>query len=741
MTTISTRCLVLANPVAIFLAVLLAIGLPAELRAAETGNMPAYQYPPEPVNVTNAAHWKWMQAFYDREVSRPTSTNETLPEVERRAARVKPTPEKLAYLDMELITFPHFGMSTVSGHQQGTGKENPRIFNPTAFDAREWVRFHRAIGAKMIVFVAKHHDGYALWPSQLNDYCIRSSPWRGGKGDMVREIADACREGGLKLGLYISLWDQHDPRCDNPRKGVDKMTPAERQAYQDYIEQQLRETLLPYGEISELWFDGAGSNGAEDWNRIFELVHRYQPRCLVAMCGFGVRWCGNESAIGDAVNWNVLPLLPELSQHRWVPFHYEQLISKNLPTLTDDLSKLRGKELFFIPQECDTRVLNGGWHWDGVGEPRSLETLVNAYYASIGSGGVLIISPSPDPSGVFPAKQIERLGALRRWIDESFRDNLLRGAKLSLTGGLKSYNPDQLLREERNQPCMAVEGTTSLSLVAEFPEPRTFNNMVVEEFLEPGQRISAFVLDAWQEGRWTPVAEGRTVGRKRVLPFSDTTTEKVRFRITAARDQPALRFLGLYRAIPYHENKRLFTDGEYQPALPEQGNLKSGLRWSYYEDANNGFLPYQEMFSDLRTSKVTAVATGFNANPMEATGSVPSSRHRKEHFAMRFDGYFRAPTRAVYTFKASANNGCRLYLDGRPVIENDESGGMKRGAKTTEVPLQSGLHRMTVLYYFGSAGKQKLNLVVEWPGNVGGDGFGWSSQQRLLPLLWGEAPE
>jgi hypothetical protein len=234
------------------------------------------------------------------------------------------------------------------------------------------------------------------------------------------------------------------------------------------------------------------------------------------------------------------------------------------------------------------------------------------------------------------------------------------------------------------------------------------------------------------------VAEGRTVGRKRVLPFADTTTSRVRFRVLASRDTPALRFLGLYRALPYREGARTFTDGDYQPALPEKAGLQPGLRWSFYEDANNGFLPYQEMFSDLGGSKVSAVATGFAVNPMKAVGAAARSRNRKGQFAMRFDGYFRAPSRAVYTFQAGANSGCRLYLDGKPVIENDESGGMKSGTKSAEVPLQAGLHRLTVLHYFGSAGSPKLNLVVEWPGNSGGDGFGWSSYQRLLPLLWGE---
>jgi alpha-L-fucosidase len=718
----------------------LALGAVGAHAADDLSKMPAYQFPPEPVTTENSAHWQWMRDFYQREVSRPASANETAAQALVRAAHVKPTPEKLAYLDLELITFPHFGMSTVSGHQQGTGKEDPRSFNPVAFDAKEWVRFHQKIGARMLVFVAKHHDGYALWPSRLNDYCIRSSPWRDGKGDMVKEMADACRDGGLKFGLYISLWDEHDPRSIIPRNRLraEQMTDEQRRTYQQYIEAQLHETLDGrYGEISELWLDGAGTNGAEDWNRIYEIVHHYQPRCLVAMCGFGVRWCGNESAVGDVVNWNVLPVLPDLRGLRWVPFHFSQLISKNLPRVTDDPAQLQGQELVFMPQEGDTRLLNGGWHWDGRGEPRSLEFLIDTYYASIGSGATLILSPAPDASGAFNAAQIDRLMEFRKWIDGSFENNLLRDARLTVTGADSSYDPNGLLLEKRTQPCIAQAGVKNLSIEAEWPAPRTFNNLAVEEYLESGQRVSSFDLAVWRDGKWVVVAESRTIGRKRVIPVGDVTAGKVRLRVTDARAEPALRFLGLYKALPYRASKRAFTESEYHAASPAPAGLKNGLRWSYFEDANNGFLPYQEMSGDLHTAKVKPEATGFDANPSNASRSVPNGRKRKEQFAMRFDGYFRAPGRAVYTFKVGAATGCRLYLDERQVIENDASNGKWQAG---EVPLEAGLHRLTILTYFGSAGDPGLNFEVEWPGNAGGEGFGWDPSQRLLPLLYAEEP-
>jgi alpha-L-fucosidase len=704
----------------------------------EIPKMPAYQYPIEEINPTNANHWKWMKAFYKNEISQPLFLNETVEQATLRAAHVKPSAEKLAYLDMELITFPHFGMSTFSGHGQGTGKEDPRKFNPVAFDAKEWVKFHKAIGAKMIVFVAKHHDGYTLWPSKLNDYNVRNSPWRDGKGDMIKEIADACKEGGLKLGLYISLWDEHDPRCDHPRKGADKMTPEQRKAYQDYVEQQLMETLLPYGEISELWFDGAGTNGAEDWNRIFEIIHHFQPKSLVAMCGFGVRWCGNESAVGDAVNWNILPMLPELRTQSWVPYHFGQLISKKLPTVTDNVENLKGQDLFFIPQEGDLALLKKGWHWDGVGEPRSLEILVNTYYASIGSGANLIVSPAPDPTGVFNKQQLDRMVELRQWITNSFSTNLFKDAKITLTGGPANYKASNLFIEGNKKPYITKNQSKSLTLTAEFNGEQTFNNLLIQEYINEGQRISAFKLEAWKNGAWKVVTEGRTVGHKRILPFSEITSDKIRFSVTEARDMPALRNIGLYKALPYREKAKVYTEADYQPALADKPNLKQGLAWSYYEDANNGFLPYQEIFTYLNTTKVKPVATGFDVNPMKVVNSILKTQKRKEHFTVRFEGYFRAPAQAVYTFQAGANNGCRIYVDEKSVIENDASSGLPTGIKTADVPLQAGLHKLTVLYYFGTTGQPKLNLVVEWPGNAGGDGFGWNSYQRLLPLLWSE---
>lgn len=696
-------------------------------------DMPEYQYPPERVCLENAPRWRWMTAFYEREVSRPASPDETAAEAARRAAHVCPSPEKQAYMEMEFITFPHY---------IGPLGDSPAAFNPPDFDARQWARAHKEFGARMIVCVAKHHNGFYLWPTKLNDHCVRSAPWRGGKGDLLQELSDACREFGLKFGLYISLWDFQDPRCDTTRRGADKMTPEQRKAYQDYVETQLLETIVPYGEISELWFDGAGTNGAEDWNRIYELIYHYQPKCIVAMCAFGNRWCGNESAIGDAINWNVQPILPDMRTGHWTRYHFEYLIPKRLHTVSDDPAALRGQELFWHPQEGDTCVLLGNWGWDGKGEPRSLEFLIDTWYASVGSGAVLIVSPGPHPDGAIPQRQIDRLCELKNWLADSFRDNLLKDARITLSSSAPGYDPAGVLRAERDRPWVTPEAADCATLEAEFPEPRTFNNLLLEEHIAVGQRVSRFSLEAWQNGQWVPVTDGRTVGRKRALPFSEITTARVRLRISESRANPALRFVGLFQARPYGNTQpRTFADAEFLPAVEAPAALQRGLRYAYFEDANNGYLPYQEMFDLKNQPHDRLVETGVTENPLEAVNQVPERRQRSQHMAMRFDGYLRAPMRAVYTFRAGANSGCRLYIDGQAVITNDESGALEEGGKRKQVavPLSAGLHRVTALYYHGVVGERRFYWIVEWPGSRGGAGFGWSAETRLLELLCREA--
>ncbi len=222
------------------------------------------------------------------------------PEMARKAAHVVPSPQQLAWQELEMTCFAHFGMNTFTNSEWGEGTEDPKEFNPTAFNADQWVAACKAAGIKLLILTAKHHDGFCLWPSQFTEHCVKNSPWRDGKGDVVRDVSDACRRGGIRFGVYLSPWDHHEKTY-----GSD--------AYNNFYKNQLRELLTNYGEIAEVWWDGAcgeGPNGKKqkyDWNGYIQLVRQLQPKALMAIVGPDIRWVGNEDGLARESEWSVLP--------------------------------------------------------------------------------------------------------------------------------------------------------------------------------------------------------------------------------------------------------------------------------------------------------------------------------------------------------------------------------------------------------------------------------------------------
>ncbi|OGD10521.1 MAG: hypothetical protein A2Y86_08705, partial [Candidatus Aminicenantes bacterium RBG_13_62_12] len=229
-------------------------------------------------------------------------SGEPVEKVVYTAAHIIPSPNQLAWQEMEFIAFAHFGMNTFTDREWGEGTESPSLFNPTDFDARQWARVLKEAGLKMLIVTAKHHDGFCLWPSQGTEHSVKSSPWRQGKGDVVREVAEACREAGLKFGIYLSPWDRHEPTYgDSP-------------AYNEHFRSQLRELLTNYGEVGEVWFDGAcgeGPNGKRqeyDWPSYYRVVRECQPKAVIFGMGPDLRWVGTETGYGRETEWSVVPM-------------------------------------------------------------------------------------------------------------------------------------------------------------------------------------------------------------------------------------------------------------------------------------------------------------------------------------------------------------------------------------------------------------------------------------------------
>ncbi|MBY0164795.1 alpha-L-fucosidase [Cytobacillus firmus] len=401
----------------------------------------------------------------------------------------KPSPQQLAWQDMELGMFCHFGMNTFCDQEWGDGTDSPEIFNPEQLDARQWARTAKRAGFKYLVLTAKHHDGFCLWPTKTTDYSVKSSPWKGGKGDVVCEVADACREEGLQFGLYLSPWDRHEP-CY-----------PDKEAYDDFYAEQLTELLTGYGPLVEVWFDGAGSQGREyDWNRIIGLIDQYQPDAMVFNMGRPtIRWVGNEDGVAPYPCWNTATTARE-------------------SMFTSDMMTWMEGTPAWVPAECDVPIRKRHWFWhpDDEASLRSLEDVLDIYYRSVGHGATLLLNISPDNRGLLPEVDVERV--------IEFGDEIRRrfGQPVSQTSG---EGTELLLKLEHTQPV---------------------NHVIIMEDIAHGERVREYVLEAYSQGEWKELVRGSAIGHKKIDRFDTVETDQLRVRILSSVEQPLIRNLAAY---------------------------------------------------------------------------------------------------------------------------------------------------------------------------------------------------
>ncbi|NLG50803.1 MAG: alpha-L-fucosidase [Chloroflexi bacterium] len=481
-------------------------------------------------------------------------SNNHLTDIARRAARVTPAPRQLAWQQLEFTAFAHFGVNTFTDREWGDGTEDPRIFAPTALDAGQWVQTCRDAGMRMLILTAKHHDGFCLWPSRYTEHSVKNSPWRNGKGDVVREVADACREGGLRFGVYLSPWDRHEPTYGN--------SPA----YNAHFKNQLRELLTEYGDIAEVWFDGAcgeGPNGKRqvyDWPGYYALVRELQPDAVIFGCGPDVRWCGNEKGYASETLWSVVGLSVDLEHQvpNWEEYHRVIGSDPNYGTpvragATEDETLeclATAKHLLWYPAECDTSIRPGWFYHASQDEQvKSLEHLVDIYYQSVGRNAVLLLNVPPDQRGLMHENDAQRLRELRQTLDETFRVNLAQGkrARASNTrGALQEFAPERALDGDPRTYWTTDPDVTQASIEFDLGQPATFSRMLLQEHVAVGQRVAEYSLEAWDGADWAEVVRGTTIGYKKLDRFPATTTNRVRLNILSARDCPTLQAFGLY---------------------------------------------------------------------------------------------------------------------------------------------------------------------------------------------------
>jgi alpha-L-fucosidase len=417
---------------------------------------------------------------------------------------IKPAPQQIAWQDLEFGVIIHFSTNTFLDREWGDGTALPSVFNPSSFDPDQWMQAIRDSGAKYVVLVAKHHDGFCLWPTGQTDYSIKSSPWREGKGDVVGDVARSARKYGLKFGVYLSPWDRHDPRYKDAV------------AYDEYYREELTELATRYGDLVEFWLDGAGSGGhVYNFPKIIETLRTYQPNTIVfadtGLFEYGdARWAGSESGRIGYENWNVI------DRHGYLRWR---------------------------PVEADTplRKLHWFWHPDDEASLKSLPELLSLYDDSVGHGAQLMLGLAPDRRGLLPDSDVARLREFGKALRERYSKNLAlrhlpvsQEAAAALDGDPATF-------------WSAPEHSHHSQLEVRFPAPITFDRALTMEWLNSGQRVQSYSIDVWDGTKWKTVAEAQAIGHKKIDVFAPVTASRVRLNILSSTDAAIIREFQLYQ--------------------------------------------------------------------------------------------------------------------------------------------------------------------------------------------------
>lgn len=458
------------------------------------------------------------------------------------AGEVTPSFPQYAWQQLEFTAFAHFGMNTFTDREWGEGTEDPALFNPTEFDARQWVKVFHDAGMHMLIIVAKHHDGFCYWPSKYTNHSVKKSPWKKGKGDIVKELTDACHEYGLKVGIYLSPWDRHEESYgDSPE-------------YNKFFINQLKELLTNYGTITEVWFDGAcgeGPNGKRqeyDWPAYYKTIRELQPGAVIFGMGPDIRWVGTETGIARETEWSVVPIKLKSSQSGksvslddlYIPgdMTEEDLGSK------EKISNVQA--LIWYPAEADVSI-RPGWfyHSSEDDKVKTPEQLVELYFKSVGRNSVLLLNVPADKRGLLHENDIRSLMGMRSILNQTFSKNLAEDGVLRYydehTDRPYFVTSNQSINWESNS--MSDTSILQLSL----PFAKTFDVLCLQESIKKGQRIAKFRLEVLEGEQWKTIAQGTTVGYKRLITFQPVTTSEMRLVIEESRSSATLIFWGLYK--------------------------------------------------------------------------------------------------------------------------------------------------------------------------------------------------
>ena len=508
-----------------------------------------------------------------------------------------------------MYAFIHYSLNTYTDQEWGFGNEDPKLFNPSNLDCRQWARVCKQSGMKGIIFTAKHHCGFCMWPSAYTEYSVKNSPWKNGKGDVVRELAEACREEGLEFAVYLSPWDRNHKDYGKPE-------------YVTYFRNQLRELLTNYGDIFEVWFDGANGGdgwygGANEtrkidrttyyqWPETYKMIRELQPKCLIWNDGSDrgdLRWVGTEAGNVGETNWSTMPSKGDTP---WHMLHYG----------VEDGD-------VWCPGETNTSIRPGWFYHETENEHvKSLSKLMDTYYKSVGRNSTLLLNFPIAPNGRIHPNDSLRGIAFKKMIDEVFAENLIEHGTLNI--------------EHAAAHDKAVTNNVQSSMFnVQWEKPTPVNRFLAEEDIAQGQRVKKFTLEAEVDGKWLPlrdalVEDGKdgltTIGHRRIICFPTVTATKLRFTVTDSKAEPIIKKLGAYLApeltadIPDSGEKKssalhIFFSSPTQMMIDwDTDQTFTTFRYLPPQDTKDGIITHYTLWGSTDWSQWTKLASGEFSN-------------------------------------------------------------------------------------------------------------------------------
>lgn len=617
-----------------------------------------------------------------------------------------PTQKQLDWHEMEFYAFVHFSLNTFTNKEWGYGDESPELFNPTALDTRQWARIAKQAGMKGIILVAKHHDGFCLWPSAYTERSVKNSPWKNGNGDVVKELAAACKEYDLKLGLYLSPWDRNHAQYGKPE-------------YISYFRNQLKELLTNYGDVFEMWFDGAnggdgyygGANETRkintleyyDWDETYKLIYKTAPKTLVWGVGPSeARWIGNEEGRAGKTNWSLLRQKDELAGK----VHYTEFMSGH-----EDGEK-------WVPGEADVSI-RPGWFYHSIEDDkvRSLDEMVDIYYESIGRNANLLLNLPVDRRGLVHENDEVRLKELISTIKADFKAELLAGTKVSadnVRGNSSSFTAKNVTDGDRNTYWATDDNVKKASIVFDFGKPVAINRILLQEYIELGQRVRAFTVEARIDGNWKTVANETTIGYKRILRIDRIKASALKINITDSKACVVISNIEAYNAPTFVKSPIIGRDKSGNVSMKsEEGNKIYYTTDGSEPSVKSNF--YKQGFKYNKAVVIKAIAIHKNEN---SSSAVTTAKY----------GVSKEKWKVVSASSGNMKSVDRI-VDGNPDTDWNFGGGSNKFSEEVVIDMGTTI-KINGFTYIPQQVGNNLNLISKYEFYTSLDNIKWTMQSQ-----------